>query len=51
MHLSELLVILLVALLVINPKQIPDIALKAGRLIKWLRLTAEKIKREIDIHE
>lgn len=46
--LSEILVILLVALLVIKPEHLPDAAFTLGRLIKWFRKTATKIKREIE---
>ncbi len=46
--LSEILVILLVALLVIKPERLPDAALTLGRWIKWFRMTAAKMKREIE---
>lgn len=49
MHISfsEILVILLVALLVIKPEHLPDAAFALGRWIKWLRQTTAKIKNEI----
>lgn len=45
--LSEILVILLVALLVIKPEHLPDAIITVSRWIKWLRITLAKIKREI----
>jgi len=50
MHISfsEILVILLVALLVIKPEQLPDAAKTLGRWIKWARQAAAKIKHEIE---
>ena len=47
-NLSEILVILLVALLVIKPEKLPDAAKKLGRWIKWMRNTANHIKDEFD---
>lgn len=44
---SEMLVILIVALLVIKPERLPEIALKLGRLIKWMRQSVAKIKTAI----
>ena len=50
-HLSELLIIFIVALLVIKPEHLPEIALKMGRLVGWARQHLLKIKREMDLHE
>lgn len=50
-HLSELLVVLIVALLVIKPEHLPDLALKLGRFVSWLRQHAAKLKREFESHE
>lgn len=51
MHISfsELLVILVVALLVIKPAQLPEVARSLARFIKWFRKTSTNIKQEIDI--
>lgn len=46
---SELLVILLVALLVIKPERLPGLAYKLGRWVKWAKHTVNKIKTEIDV--
>lgn len=47
-HVSELLLILLVALLVIKPERLPDIAYRIGRWVKWIRQMAVKMKHEIN---
>jgi sec-independent protein translocase protein TatB len=44
---SEILVILIVALLVIKPERLPEVALKLGRLVKWMRQSIAKIKTAI----
>lgn len=46
-HFSELLVILVVALLVIKPERLPDVAHTIGRWLKWGRQFLAKIKNEI----
>ena len=46
--LSEIIVILLVALLVIKPEQLPEVALKLGKWTKGLRKTYTKVRQEID---
>ncbi len=50
MHISisEILVILIVALLVIKPENLPTAAFTAGRWLKWFRQTAVKIKQEME---
>lgn len=50
MHISisELLVILLVALLVIKPAHLPDAAKTLARSIRWFKSTSEKVKQEIN---
>lgn len=50
MHISfsEILVILLVALLVIKPEKLPDAAFTVGRWIKWFRQMTAKIKQEME---
>jgi Tat protein translocase TatB subunit len=50
MHISfsEILVILLVALLVIKPEHLPDAAQTLGRWMKWLRTATHKIKQEME---
>lgn len=47
-HFSELLLILLVALLVIKPERLPEVAFKLGRFVHWVRHSISKIKTEID---
>ncbi|EKD74378.1 MAG: hypothetical protein ACD_44C00475G0005 [uncultured bacterium] len=46
--LSEILLILLVALLVIKPEKLPDAAFTLGRWLKWFRQTIIKIKQEVE---
>lgn len=45
---SELLVILIVALLVIKPERLPDTARTIGRTVQWFRQSLAKLKQEID---
>jgi sec-independent protein translocase protein TatB len=53
--LSEIVVILLIALLVIKPEQLPDVAFALGKFAKSLRRLFAKVKDEmndlIDPHE
>lgn len=44
---SEILVILLIALLVIKPEQLPEVAFSLGRFIQSLRDTVTKLKTEV----
>jgi sec-independent protein translocase protein TatB len=46
--LSEILMVLLVALLVIKPERLPEVALTLGRWVKRFRLAVAKIKQEIE---
>ena len=46
--LSEILLILLVALLFIKPEKLPDAALTMGRWLKWFRQSIIKIKQEVE---
>lgn len=50
MHISfsEILVILLVALLVLKPEQLPGAALKLGQWMRWFRRTSQQLKEEIE---
>lgn len=48
MHISEILVILLVALLVIKPERLPEVAFKLGSFLKWAKQKTAKIKAEIE---
>jgi sec-independent protein translocase protein TatB len=48
MSFSEIILILIVALLVIKPEKLPDAARTLGSWIKWLRTTNEKIKQEME---
>ncbi|OGT37130.1 MAG: hypothetical protein A3F12_05380 [Gammaproteobacteria bacterium RIFCSPHIGHO2_12_FULL_38_14] len=45
---SELLVIVLIALLVIKPDQLPDAAFTLGRLTKSIRRFFSKVKDEMN---
>lgn len=45
---SEIIVILLVALLVIKPEQLPDVAITLGRLAKTMRKMFAKVKDEMN---
>lgn len=45
---SEMIVILLVALLVIKPEQLPDVAITLGRFAKSLRRLFGKVKDEMN---
>ncbi len=44
---SELLVIILVALLVLGPKRLPEVLKIVGRLMAEIKKTAEEVKKEI----
>lgn len=46
--LSELLVVLLIALLVIKPEQLPEVAAALGRFIKMIRGLFAKAKEEMN---
>jgi Sec-independent protein translocase protein TatA len=46
--LSEIIVILLIALLVIKPEQLPDVALTLGRFAKTIRNLFAKVKGEMN---
>ena len=45
---SEIIVILLIALLVVKPEQLPDIAVKLGRLARSMRSMIAKVKDEMN---
>lgn len=45
---SEMLVILLIALLVIKPEQLPDVAFTLGRFAQSLRRMFSKVKDEMN---
>ena len=48
MSLSEIILILLVAFLVIKPEQLPEVALTLGRCMRWVRQTLGKAKKEVN---
>lgn len=50
-HSSELLVILLVTLLVVKPKHLPDIARVLARIVRWIRHTKKKLLDSLMSHE
>ena len=45
---SEMLVVLLIALLVIKPEQLPDAAFSLGRFMKSVRRMFAKVKEEVN---
>ena len=45
---SEIIVILLIALLVIKPDQLPEVAHNLGRFVKTFRLLVTKFKNEMN---
>ena len=45
---SEMLVVLLIALLVIKPEQLPDVAFTLGRVAKTIKSLFSKVKAEMD---
>lgn len=45
---SEIIVILLIALLVIKPEQLPEVALTLGRFAKTIRHMFAKVKNEMN---
>jgi Sec-independent protein translocase protein TatA len=45
--LSEIIVILLIALLVIKPEQLPDVAFTLGRFAQSLKRIVSKVKAEM----
>lgn len=47
-HFSELLLILFVALLVIKPERLPEVAFALGRCLKWMRNISAKMKGLIE---
>jgi len=45
---GEILIILLVILIVLGPKKIPEFAKKAGQVMRYIRSATDDIKREIN---
>lgn len=45
---SEILVVLLVALIVIRPEQLPGVAFELGQWVKRFKSMTLKLRREID---
>ena len=48
---AELLLILLIAFVVVGPKDLPKIARALGRFVKYLRNMMEEVKRESGLDE
>lgn len=44
---SEIIVILLIALLVIKPEQLPEVAFTMGRFVQNIRSLFSKVKHEV----
>lgn len=45
---SEIMLVLIVALLVIKPDRLPETARALGRWFSWMRQTSQKIKQEME---
>lgn len=48
MSFSEILLVLLIALIVIKPEQIPEVALTIGRLVRFMRRIFGEVKSEMN---
>ena len=48
---AELIVILLIAFVVVGPKDLPKIARALGRFVRYIRAMIEEVKRETGIDE
>lgn len=48
MSISEIIVILLIAFLVIKPEQLPEVAYSLGRFMQWFRQSVGKVKSEMN---
>ena len=48
---AELLVVLLIAFVVVGPKDLPKIASALGRFVKYVRNMIEEVKRESGLDE
>ncbi len=48
MNVSEIVVVVVVALLVIKPEKLPSAAFTLGKWMKWLRQTTANIKHEME---
>ncbi len=46
----EIILIIIVALLVLGPKQLPEVARIVGKSLAWLRRSTENIKNEFEQH-
>jgi Sec-independent protein translocase protein TatA len=46
--LSEIILVLLIALIVVKPEQLPDAAFTLGRFFKSIRRLFHKMKAEVD---
>ncbi|HOX42581.1 MAG TPA: Sec-independent protein translocase protein TatB [Myxococcota bacterium] len=45
----ELLIILVLALVILGPQKLPELARQVGKTVQKLRRTADEVRREIDI--
>lgn len=48
---AELIVILLIAFVVVGPKDLPKIARALGRFVRYIKAMVEEVKRETGIDE
>lgn len=46
--LSEIMLILLIALIVIKPEQMPEVAQAVGRFIRFVQALGAKVKNEVN---
>ena len=46
--LSEVVVVLVVAIVFIKPENLPATALTAGKWFKWLRQATQQVRRELE---
>jgi Sec-independent protein translocase protein TatA len=45
---SEVVVVLVVAVLFVKPENLPDAAFTVGKWLKWLRQTTQHVRQEIE---
>lgn len=48
---AELIVILLIAFVIVGPKDLPKIARALGRFVRYIRAMVEEVKRETGLDE
>jgi sec-independent protein translocase protein TatB len=48
---AEIIVIMILALIVVGPDKLPELAQKLGKLIWQVRHTAEEFRKEVGLHD